>query len=101
MADTSFKLYVEFKIILILLYLTLSWCRSLSYRNQSIDLSANQWTGFYITGASVMKVIPFYSATQIEMIRKICQNMLTNFNHSLVIIISEIKAKTVSGTFLN
>ena len=33
-------------------YLTLSWRRSLSYRNQSIDM---QWTGFYMIGTSVMK----------------------------------------------
>ena len=32
--------------------LTLSWRRSLSYRNQS---SANQWTGFYMITASLMK----------------------------------------------
>ena len=31
--------------------LTLSWRRPLSYRNQSID----QWTGFYMITASVMK----------------------------------------------
>ena len=38
-------------------YLTLSWRRPLSYRNQSIDLIclANQWTGFYTITASVMK----------------------------------------------
>ena len=34
--------------------LTLSWRRRLSYRNQSI-CSANQWTGFYMITASVMK----------------------------------------------
>ena len=34
---------------------TLSWWRSLSYRNQSIDWSENQWTGFYMIGTSVMK----------------------------------------------
>ena len=35
--------------------LTLSWRRPLSYRNQSIVCSANQWTGFYMITASVMK----------------------------------------------
>ena len=35
--------------------ITLSWRRPLSYRNQSIDWSANQWTGFYMITASVMK----------------------------------------------
>ena len=35
--------------------LTLSGRRPLSYRNQSIDCSANQWTGFYMITASVMK----------------------------------------------
>ena len=28
---------------------------ALSYRNQSIDCKANQWTGFYMITASVMK----------------------------------------------
>ena len=35
--------------------LTLSWRRPLSYRNQSIICGANQWTGFYMITASVMK----------------------------------------------
>ena len=37
--------------------LTLSWRRPLSYGNQSIDLlcKSNQWPGFYIITASVMK----------------------------------------------
>ena len=42
--------------------LTLSWRRPLSYRHQSIDIEtsplicgANQWTGFYMITASVMK----------------------------------------------
>ena len=38
--------------------LTLSWGRSLSCRNQSIDFQiciSNQWTGFYMIGTSVMK----------------------------------------------
>ena len=35
--------------------LTFSWRRPLSYRNQSIDLRSNQWTGFYMITASVMK----------------------------------------------
>ena len=34
---------------------TLSWWRSLSDRNQSIDLLSNQWTGFYIIRTSVIK----------------------------------------------
>ena len=34
--------------------LNLSWQRPLSYRNQSI-CSANQWTGFYMITASVVK----------------------------------------------
>ena len=33
--------------------LTLSWRRSLSYKNQSIDLE-NQWNGFYMIGTSIM-----------------------------------------------
>ena len=37
-------------------FLTFSWRRPLSYRNQSILISrANQWTGFYMITASVMK----------------------------------------------
>ena len=36
-------------------YLTLSWRRPLSCRNQSIDIPTNQWTGFYMITASVMK----------------------------------------------
>ena len=38
-------------------FLTLSWRRPLPYRNQSIDLlcSTNQWTGFYMITASVVK----------------------------------------------
>ena len=40
---------------LINILLTLSWRRPLSYRNQSIDCLANQWTGFYMITASVMK----------------------------------------------
>ena len=36
-------------------HLTLSWWMLLSYRNQSIDLLCNQWTGFYMIPASIMK----------------------------------------------
>ena len=53
--------------------LTLSWRRPISFRNQSIDLryhietsplicSANQWTGFYMISASVMKGLTFLSS---------------------------------------
>ena len=35
--------------------LTLSWRKSLSYKNQSIDLLCNQWTGFYMIGTSIIK----------------------------------------------
>ena len=48
----------------ILLDLTLSWRRPISYRNQSIE-GANQWTGFYVISASVMKGLSqfgYYSA---------------------------------------
>ena len=38
----------------IMFFLTLSWRRPLSYRNQS-----NQWTGFYMITASVMKGCKF------------------------------------------
>ena len=37
------------------LALTLSWRRSLSYWNQSIDLLYKQWTVFYMIETSVMK----------------------------------------------
>ena len=49
--NTCSKLIIEELIVL----LTLSWRRPLLYRNQSIDLLANQWTGFYMITASVMK----------------------------------------------
>ena len=39
--------------------LTLSWRRPLTYRNQS---SANQWTGFYMITASVMKELKITEA---------------------------------------
>ena len=39
---------------------TLSWRRPLSYRNQSIDLLVNQWTGFYMITASVMKGLTWF-----------------------------------------
>ena len=35
--------------------LTLSRRTPLSYRNESIDCFANQWTGFYMITASVLK----------------------------------------------
>ena len=35
--------------------LTLSWRRSLSCRNQFIDLLCNQWTSFYMIRTTVMK----------------------------------------------
>ena len=35
--------------------LTLFWRRSLSYRNHPLICCANQWTGFYVIGVSVMK----------------------------------------------
>ena len=40
--------------------LILSWRRPLSYRNQSIDCSANQWTGFYMITAAVMKELTLW-----------------------------------------
>ena len=46
--------------------LTLLWRGSLSYRNQSIDFSANQWTGFYIIGVSVMKELTTSSYSRLE-----------------------------------
>ena len=38
-----------------LIYLTLSWRRPLSYRNQSTICGANQWTGFYMITVSAME----------------------------------------------
>ena len=45
----------------LLIAVTLSWQRPLSYKNQSIDLQsrANQWTGFYMITAFVMKKLPW------------------------------------------
>ena len=59
---------------LILSTLTLSWRRPLSYRNQSIDLRANQWSGFYMITDSVMKELnkhilrSYYSIESINVI---------------------------------
>ena len=39
----------------IMFFLTLSWRRPLSYRNQS-----NQWTGFYMTTVSIMEELRLY-----------------------------------------
>ena len=44
---------------------------SLSYRNQTIDLVWNQWIGFYMTGASVMKEL---SVLQRKVLWKILQS---------------------------
>ena len=40
--------------------LILSWWRPLSYKNQSIDLLCNQWTGFLMITASIMKELNYY-----------------------------------------
>ena len=39
--------------------LTLSWCRSLSYRDSPLVWRANQWAGFYMAGTFVMKELNF------------------------------------------
>ena len=46
---------LPFKSRVILQTSTLSWKRSLSYRNQSSICKANQWTGFYMIGTSVFR----------------------------------------------
>ena len=46
----------QFKLLNVF-HLTLSWRRSLSYRNQSMICRANQETGFYTVGASIMREI--------------------------------------------
>ena len=46
----------QFKLLNVF-HLTLSWRRCLSYRNQSMICRANQETGFYTVGASIMKEI--------------------------------------------
>ena len=55
---SSISRFLELYVFLVLI---LSWRRSLSCRNKSIDLllisSGNQWTGFYMTGTSVMKYL--------------------------------------------
>ena len=43
--------------------LTLSWQRSLSYRNSLLICSANQWTGFYMIEPIVMKEFRYYPFT--------------------------------------
>ena len=53
------------------LVLTLSWWRLLSYR-------ANQWTGFYMITASVMKgLIIYFSSLQLD----IQEKLYKNFDH--------------------
>ena len=56
--------------------LTLSWRRPLSYRNQSIDLfcKSNQWTGFYMITALVMKDLNDKISHKIP-IQKFAQNI--------------------------
>ena len=55
---SSISRFLELYVFLVLI---LSWRRSLSCRNKSIDLplisSGNQWTGFYMTATSVMKYL--------------------------------------------
>ena len=58
-----------------LLSLTISWQRPLSYRNQSIDFSplicsTNQWTGFYMNTASVLKELKLLELEVMRVIRK-------------------------------
>ena len=36
------------------IFLTLSWRKSLSYRNQSLICSVNQWTSFYMIRTSII-----------------------------------------------
>ena len=59
--------------------LPLSWCRSLSYRNQSIDsltCFADQWNGFFMIGTSVMKKLFCLTGNFVEFwpvsLRKFC-----------------------------
>ena len=40
--------------VYLLISLTLSWQRSISYRNQSIYLQTDQLAGFYMVGTSAM-----------------------------------------------
>ena len=52
--------------------LTLSWRRSLSYGNRSIDLLCNQWTSFYMIGAPLWKsdaLHPSYSESLLQSYR--------------------------------
>ena len=55
--------------------LTLSWRRSLYFRNRSIVCSANQWTGFYMIGASVIRVNT--SIVKFYFLLKLCENWIS------------------------
>ena len=59
-------------------HLTLSWWMLLSYRNQSIDLLCNQWTGFYMIPASIMKGLPWNGVTLIGGVTLIDRVPLSN-----------------------
>ena len=49
----NYNFFSVLRSLIIIPLLTLSWRRSLSYRNQICG--ANQWTGFYVITASVIK----------------------------------------------
>ena len=62
-----------------ILILTLPWRKPLSYRNQSIDLLTNQWTGFYMITSSVIKEL----SLQLISCQKTCKKDALTSNHEL------------------
>ena len=60
-------------------YLTLSWWRPLSYRNQS-KCRANQWTGFYMITASVMRKLNGHFLTILLYKSVVCQTLFRNIS---------------------
>ena len=56
--------------------LTLSWRRPLPYRASPLIFSANQWTGFYMITASVMKEL---NTIQLTRTKTLINNLLINF----------------------
>ena len=92
-------------------FLTLSWRRPQSYRNQSTDFSANQWTGFYMIWTLFMKelkheklicfsdVVPYIKSKSTEFWVNIIIIIMTTEVYSESIQTSKMKlfTKIVSG----
>ena len=63
--------------------LTLLWRRRLSYRNQSTDCSANQWTAFYMTTAPVMKELNLHSCSSSTQLIFLCDIRVRYWSHRI------------------